>query len=124
MGCSCTPFPPRHRAGSGRQLAKGGGAGVPEGKEGSGSGRTAVPVAATPGAQQCRATVQMASRFLGGLVLRVAPPLDKVLGLVAGPTLVHDVVDFLPIRGVTCDISGYDSAPGRRAGGRAWSSAE
>ena len=78
---------------------------MPEGKEGGGSGRTAVPVTAAPGAQQCRATVQMASRFPGGLVLRVAPPLDKVLELVTGPTLVHDVVDFMPIRGVTCHVS-------------------
>ena len=78
---------------------------MPEGKEGSGSGRKAVPVTAAPGAQQCRATVQMASRFPGGLVLRVAPPLDKVLELVDGPTLVHEVIDFIPIRGVTCHVS-------------------
>ena len=60
---------------------------------------------APPGAQQCRATVQMASRFPGGLVLWVAPPLVKVLDTAARPALVHDVVEFIPIRGVTYDIS-------------------
>ena len=60
---------------------------------------------AAPGAQQCRATVRMSSRFPGGMVLRVSPSLDRVLELVAGPTMVHDVVDFIPIHGVTYEIS-------------------
>ncbi|CDJ52164.1 hypothetical protein, conserved [Eimeria brunetti] len=49
----------------------------------------------------------MATGFPGGAVFRGAPPLDQVVGLVAGPALIHDVVDFILIRGTACNISGF-----------------